>query len=275
MSQNVIQPSFAAGELSPKLYGRVDQATYRIGARKMRNFFVHPGGSASNRPGTEFIGQVADSSNRGRLIPFQFNGQVTYVLEFGDHLLRVIKGGGYVLSAPNTIYQITSPYAVGDLPKLKYTQSADVMTFCHPNYQPQDLSRSGDAAWTFTPISFAPQVARPSGLALSVPNSGSTTYRYKVTAVNADDTEESLPGIGASVAVSNITRANPAVVTTTVAHNLVNGDEVLVQNVIGMAEMIGRNCLVNVLPSHTAELRQVDNRNLDSGGYGAYATGGM
>jgi hypothetical protein len=274
MSQNVIQPSFAAGELSPKLYGRVDQATYRIGTRKMRNFFVHPGGSASNRPGTEFIGEIADSSKRGRLIPFQFNGQVTYVLEFGDHLMRVIKDGGYVLSGPSTIYQIATPYAVADLAKLKYTQSADVMTFCHSSYQPQDLSRSGDAAWTFTPVSFSPQVARPAGLALSVPNSGTTTYRYKVTAVNADDTEESLPGFSSSVSISNITRANPAVITTTAAHNLVSGDEVQLYNVVGMVEINGRTCLVNVTGSNTAELRQLDNSNLDSTGFSPYVSGG-
>ena len=274
MSSNVIQPSFAAGELSPKLYGRVDQALYRIGARKLRNFFVHPAGCVSNRPGTEFVGEVADSSKRGRLIPFQFNGQVTYVLEFGNHLMRVIKDGGYVLSAPGTIYQIATPYAVADLALLKYTQSADVMTFCHPSYQPQDLSRTGDAAWTFAPITFAPQVARPGGLALSVATSGSTIYRYKVTAVNADDTEESLPGLGVSVAISSITRANPAVMTTTAAHNLSSGDEILISGVAGMNEINGRACLVNVTSATTAELRQLDNSNLDSSTYSAAGSGG-
>ncbi|HVJ40146.1 MAG TPA: ubiquitin-activating E1 FCCH domain-containing protein [Dongiaceae bacterium] len=274
MSNGVIQPSFAAGELSPKLYGRVDQALYRIGTRKMRNFFVHPGGCASNRPGTEFIGEIVDSGKRGRLIPFQFNGQVTYVLEFGDHLMRVIRDGGYVLSAPDAIYQIATPYGIGDLALLKYTQSADVMTFCHPAYQPQDLSRTGDAAWTFTPVAFAPQVARPSGLALSVPSTGSTTYRYKVTAVNADDTEESLSGLGVSVNISGLTRANPAVMTTAVAHNLSSGDEILITGVAGMTEINGHACLVNVTGSNTAELRQLDNSNLDSTGYSAYASGG-
>lgn len=274
MSNSVIQPSFAAGELSPKLYGRVDQALYRIGARKLRNFFVHPAGCVSNRPGTEFVGEVADSGKRGRLIPFQFNGQVTYVLEFGDRLMRVIKDGGYVLSAPNVIYQIPTPYAVGDLALLKYTQSADVMTFCHPAYQPQDLSRTGDAAWAFTPVTFAPQVARPGGLALSVATSGSTTYRYKVTAVNADDTEESLPGLGLSVAIGSITRANPAVMTTTANHNLSNGDEILISGVAGMSEINGRTCLVNVTAPTTVELRQLDNSNLDSSAYGGAGSGG-
>ena len=54
----VIQPSFAAGELSPFLYGRVDLAKFHVGARTMLNFFVHPHGGASNRPGTRFIGEV-------------------------------------------------------------------------------------------------------------------------------------------------------------------------------------------------------------------------
>ena len=88
----VIQPSFAAGELSPFLYGRVDLAKFRVGARTLRNFFVHAHGGASNRPGTRFIGEVDDSAKRCRLIPFQFRtlpaGQ-TYVLVFGDKSMQV------------------------------------------------------------------------------------------------------------------------------------------------------------------------------------------
>lgn len=67
-----IQPSFAAGELSPFLYGRVDLAKFKVGARTLRNFFVHAHGGASNRPGTRFVGEVDDSAKRHRLIPFQF-----------------------------------------------------------------------------------------------------------------------------------------------------------------------------------------------------------
>ena len=54
----VVQPSFAAGELSPFLYGRVDLGKFRVGARTLSNFFVHAQGGASNRPGTRFIGEV-------------------------------------------------------------------------------------------------------------------------------------------------------------------------------------------------------------------------
>ncbi|HEY4171339.1 MAG TPA: ubiquitin-activating E1 FCCH domain-containing protein [Reyranella sp.] len=114
----VIQPSFAAGELSPFLYGRVDLAKFHVGARTLQNFFVHAHGGVSNRPGTRFIGEVDDSSARHRLIPFQFRtlpaGQ-TYVLVFGDKTMQVaMQSGaksaaswGFVTEAPRQIQAIT------------------------------------------------------------------------------------------------------------------------------------------------------------------------
>jgi hypothetical protein len=110
----VIQPSFAAGELSPFLYGRVDLAKFHVGARTLQNFFIHAHGGASNRPGTRFIGEVDDSSARHRLIPFQFRtlpaGQ-TYVLVFGDRTMQVaMQSGadwGFATEAPKPIVAIT------------------------------------------------------------------------------------------------------------------------------------------------------------------------
>ena len=83
----MIQPSFAAGELSPFLHGRIDLAKFHVGCRTLLNFFVHPHGGASNRPGTRFIGEVYSSTVRHRLIPFQFRTLPTgqsYALVFGD-----------------------------------------------------------------------------------------------------------------------------------------------------------------------------------------------
>lgn len=65
-----IQPSFAGGELSAALYGRVDMAKYSVGLARCRNAFVHAYGGVSNRPGTEFVSEVKDSSKRVRLTFF-------------------------------------------------------------------------------------------------------------------------------------------------------------------------------------------------------------
>src|SRR5260370_19921785 len=89
----VIQPSFAAGELSPFLYGRVDLAKFHVGCRTLLNFLVHPHGGASNRPGTRFVGEVDNSAYRHLLIPFRFRSSPSgqnYGLVFGHMTMQVV-----------------------------------------------------------------------------------------------------------------------------------------------------------------------------------------
>src|SRR5215510_5603090 len=97
MSENVIQASFAAGELSPSLFARVDFAKYHSGAARMRNFFVDYRSGASTRPGTEYIRPGAQGLGPIRLVRFQQSVSVTYVLEFGHNYLRFISNGGSVV----------------------------------------------------------------------------------------------------------------------------------------------------------------------------------
>ena len=99
--------SFVAGEISPRLEGRVELEKYRQGAAELLNMVVHPHGGASRRPGTEFIGEIKSSAVKGRLVPFQFKTTDTYVLEFGNNVMRVIRNGGYVLSAAKNITAVT------------------------------------------------------------------------------------------------------------------------------------------------------------------------
>lgn len=93
------QPSFTAGELSPALGARVDLAKYGSGLATAINLFIHPHGGVSNRAGLEFINEVKDSADITRLVPFQFNTEQSYILEFGDLYVRVYKDGGLVLSS--------------------------------------------------------------------------------------------------------------------------------------------------------------------------------
>lgn len=103
----LVLPSFAAGEISPALHGRVDLAKYQVGLATCLNWFIHPFGGASTRAGTAWVGAVLNNAKRSRLIPFAFNTEQTYVLEFGDRKMRVVKEGGYVLEAAGTITGVT------------------------------------------------------------------------------------------------------------------------------------------------------------------------
>lgn len=97
MSSNIIQTSFASGELSPSLFARVDLTKYHTGAATMRNFFVDYRSGASTRPGTRFCNQCFKSSTPVRLIPFQTSALTPYIIEFGDLYCRFFTKGQPVL----------------------------------------------------------------------------------------------------------------------------------------------------------------------------------
>jgi len=265
MGTPLIQPSFAAGELTPALHARVDLAKYHIGLATCLNWMIMAQGGVQNRPGTLWVGPRIDPSVRSRLIPFQFNTTQAYALEFGEQKMRVVKDGGYATETAKAIvsitranpavvevtghgwsngdriflsgiggmselngryasiagvtantmqlagidssaytaftsggtaarvYTLTTPYAAADLPRLKFTQSADTMTLTHPGYAPRDLTRTGHASWSLDPITFAATQAYPTGVTATPSSaSGATTWSYVVTALNAASGEESV-----------------------------------------------------------------------------------
>lgn len=97
------QTSFTGGEISPSLYGRTDLQRYQTALRTCRNFFVRAHGGISNRAGLRFICPVKNHTDEVRLIPFQFSTQQTYVLEFGDQYMRIIRDGGQVLETGQSV----------------------------------------------------------------------------------------------------------------------------------------------------------------------------
>jgi len=234
----MIQRSFTSGEIAPGLQSRADLVKYATGLNLCENFFVRAQGGAYSRPGFKFIGELGDSSKQGRLIPFSFNTEQTYILVFEHLKMRVIKNGGYVLSG-GVPYEIATPYTEADLPRLQYTQSADVMTIVHPSYDARNLSRTSDTSWTLSVISYASTVAAPTFAA----------------ATNST--------------ITNITNANPAVVTTSAAHGLVLGDGVYITGVVGMTEVNDRWFAVVPSTVTTFQLFLVDSTT-----YGAYVSGG-
>jgi hypothetical protein len=69
--------------------------------------------------------------------------------------------------------------------------------------------------------------------------------------------------------ISNITQANPAVVTTVIDHGLVTGDEVHIDNVVGMTEVNDRDFTITVVDADEFSLV-----GEDSTGHTAYSSAG-
>lgn len=150
------QPTFAGGEVSPAVAARVDLELYSNSLAKCRNFIVRKTGGIDNRPGTEYVGEIGDSSQTARLIPFEFNTSQTYVLVLGDYTMRVVMDGGFVEDSDDNMVEFATPWGVDDLARLNYTQSADVMWIVHPDYAPRKITRSSHASWTIAEYSFDP-----------------------------------------------------------------------------------------------------------------------
>jgi hypothetical protein len=102
--------SFAGGEISKEMFGRIDDAKFQTGAATVRNFIVAPTGAAMNRPGFAFV-KATKNNGAARLIPFTFSLNQTMVIELGDGYARFHTQGA-TLQYSNTQRAWTVPATV-------------------------------------------------------------------------------------------------------------------------------------------------------------------
>ena len=116
MSSNLLFRSWAGGEITPEMYGRLDTVKYQTGLAKALNFTILPHGPAARRPGFRFIAEVRDSTQACKLIPFQFSSTQTAVLEFCDETVRMQIGAGTLLETAAAITSIVGPIVTTTTP---------------------------------------------------------------------------------------------------------------------------------------------------------------
>ena len=168
--------TFTAGEISPRLEGRITLEKYKAGLSDLTNMVVQPHGGVTRRPGTQYLGTVKDSSVKTRLIPFQFKTTDTYILVFGDQVMRVYRNGSQVLK-------------------------------------------------------------------------------------------------GSAQNITAVTKANPGVVTIS-SHGYSNGDEIFLDNVVGMTELNGRNYKVANVTTNTFTLQDLFGNDINTTNFTTYTSGG-
>jgi hypothetical protein len=115
MSIKQLLRSFAGGEITPELAGRLDLVKYQTGLALCRNFITLPHGPAVRRSGFEFIRAAGDSTRAVRILPFTFSAEQTAVLEFGHQYVRIHIDGATLLAPTAAAWLTTTAYAVGDL----------------------------------------------------------------------------------------------------------------------------------------------------------------
>ena len=140
MNIYLIQPSFAAGEISPYVANRVDLDKYKSALLTAQNLVIRPFGGCYRRQGSEFIGQVKYDNKPTALVAFNAGIDDAYLLEVGYQYIRIWEDGKY------TGTELSTPY--DNVDNLQFTQSADTMFICSGDYPIQCLQRTA-IGWTF------------------------------------------------------------------------------------------------------------------------------
>ena len=183
----VLKQSFSGGEVSPEMFGRIEDAGYQNGAAIVRNFMVRPQGSLENRAGFAFVRAAKYADKAVRLIAFAYSPTQTLVIEFGHKYCRFHSQGGTVLDGSGDVYEIETPYEEAHLFDVHYVQSADVMTLVHPQYAPRELRRYGAADWRLREIAFEPTLAPPANVKGQAHGGGGVETQYVVTSIDGND----------------------------------------------------------------------------------------
>lgn len=139
MNIYLIQPSFAAGEISPYVANRVDLDKYKSALLTAQNLVIRPFGGCYRRQGSEFIGQVKYDDKPTAIVAFNAGIDDAYLLEVGYQYIRIWEDGKY------TGTELSTPY--DNVDNLQFTQSADTMFICSGDYPIQCLQRTA-IGWT-------------------------------------------------------------------------------------------------------------------------------
>lgn len=111
---NLLYRAFAAGEITPEMFGRIDDAKFQTGLALCRNYITAPHGPASNRPGTRLVRAAKFDDRRSRLLPFAYSITQTMILEFGDRYIRFHTQGETLLVGTPPEWDVATAYVVGD-----------------------------------------------------------------------------------------------------------------------------------------------------------------
>ena len=146
--------AFSGGEISPEMFGRIDDTKYQQGAATMRNFIAKPQGPAENRPGFAFVKEVKNSNQAVRLMSFTFSTVQTMVIEMGNQYFRYHTQGATLNYSNGTAWNSGTSYAIGDI--ALYNGVNYYAKTAHSNSQPPNATN-----WYALPADMTYEIPSP------------------------------------------------------------------------------------------------------------------
>jgi hypothetical protein len=139
--------SFGGGEVTPEFSGRIDDGKYQTGLAKCLNFIVQPHGPVENRPGTQFVNAVKDSTKVTRTLPFVYGFGQSLVIEFAVGAFRFHALGATLQWPAAAAWVTATPYAVGD-----FVLRSGTTYYCKEAHTSAALFATDAAKWHAQPV---------------------------------------------------------------------------------------------------------------------------
>lgn len=143
--------NFLGGEVSPNIYKRLDMAGNGKWFETAKNIYFGTTGDFHNRRGFEYIAKTASGSygEKIKLIPFIFNKNQTYCLEFNSFTFRVLKNGKLLKDDQDNIIEVThNGVSVDNIDDISYSQVGDILYICTGGSNPiHTITRYSETDW--------------------------------------------------------------------------------------------------------------------------------
>jgi hypothetical protein len=131
--QNKTFMNFLGGEVSPSAYKRLDMAGNAKWFETAKNIWFGTTGDFHNRRGFQYIAKTALglSNEKIKLIPFYFNREQSYCIEFNSNTFRILNNGILLKDGNDDVINVRHEgLSVEDVDDISYCQIADVLYIC-------------------------------------------------------------------------------------------------------------------------------------------------
>lgn len=102
-----VHSSFLGGEWSPYAQGRIDHPKYRTALSTCLNAYPVEEGACPRRPGFQFAATTRNGA-AGRVLPFDFTDEASFVIELTAGWLRMFAGAGLVFDSVTNVISIST-----------------------------------------------------------------------------------------------------------------------------------------------------------------------
>lgn len=160
----IVQTNFTAGEVSPRVLGRVDVERYKNGVEAMTNMLPLIHGGAKSLPMLRYAGEAKYSDRVCRIIRFEFSKTEAAMLEFGHQYIRFWNQDGSQVEVASVPYELAAVYDESELFEIEYIGGADTILLFHQSHPVKRLRRFSTTHWVLDDAPFSPQPFYEQGL---------------------------------------------------------------------------------------------------------------